>query len=1698
MNEYDIKQDIDAITSQSPVESQIQAIKKINFPEAPMGQSTLVTRDLQENVADQIVDTEKPTRGVEFNPDTTEVYSGGIALPGAAYNTRRQITAENGNPLYFKPNYQAVAPFPETTPVGPVKSETLDYNKLAWQVATANGYALDREYIGYIPVIEPGRASWWSHFVQSGKGFVSNLPSMVKQGVYNLGGLAAKTAGGFATLAQTGYDLAANALFGDESYKEVFKDNWDNLKTYVDAVNHVVDDIDKDLSTSQRYTMAALDADLSDQTFRAKSARGLSSAAGTFGVALLSGNPELMFALLNAADMNEMRHNALNAGVAPGWAEAYSIGGTAVNTALDLIQFDTFLGVHTLTKEGTKDFLKRLAKDGLYKGSIRLGKETAKMFTVENALNLATETATEMIQEGISGAFDEDFLNTPVERLAIAGLSAAAMSLVTIPARLRHMRYEDALKTAKVLGVYSETVAARKNVVDLVNRWADNGQIDANSKDKIIDLIWSEAPETVVKTIREGVLGQIDKISDKEKAEFYKALQNMKKSKMALGEQFKKLDVNVNTALQNTGFSDAEKTMINGMVRGLAAMKMLQDGTNPSEIKVPKFVINNSQKGSSYDPKTNTITITTAWSNTDYTKGRDINAADDDYRKYIAPGFIPSTQQSDFMSSIIHEVGHWVDYQIGEKGFSDFLEHYYRNIATVFGNQRSTDVYNASKQGTKRLVKEKNYVDNKMATEWSAQSLSRLGKRSAEYFGLGGSKAAKFLSYANLMLNQLSEFSKEQGLKNTEAIDNFQTAMQESVKQNADIVNAMIDLYGSDKIKQMVKDFMNDTTNPDEDFVEYLARHDALKDLFHVLDSFADSVTLDKVKDFFDNESEIQNFVTAGDMYFRSGYDQAVADVKARRDAVKQKAAEGAGAVPKTKTASNNMRQVALSNGQVVSVPSDVPNFGGDEGLDFVKKQLGVEEKLPNDYIVNTDPVADIKQSFDSGKGNPVDEIPSYDRKVDGRTLDEDMNILSNGIMNRLKNLPNKFVKWMASSPWGWGLDRIVTTIFGREASDKLDLAGKYSKKSALLSNSYRDFMVQLKPLIGDINTDQHKAMLAYKTMNANLGFVRVSDVDIVIPNSNGMTTKKDLTGWEVLGVYLTKRMGEKYANRIQQSTKTDINELIAQLTPEEKQFGEIMSDFLRDTWIKKFGDKNAVPQYWPILDFEHEILGEVNIDNLRQRMNTNNPIAITDAGRVFSKELSRFASMDSGFYQTVKRLRDALQYGGAEGRNIKDEIDAEFKRRSVVLAAQIKSSFGDDGYNNIIRLLDTMIADPKEQMLDSAASRTLNQMGMNIIRSLLSFKFMSLPKNMTNLAMMWGGAKDQGAYWNAFAEGVGNMKRTWEYMLEHSSEIRMRYNNIGYNEFLDQRNTGGNAAPMFKGISKIFAKLNWTGDKTAGMAKMTAALDMMGDTGLKMFMLNGDAVANIYGGYGLIKDYMAQGLSEDEAFKKLDRYIVEHQSSSNLTMKPLKQLEANKSIAGQIMAFTSEGLAKWSSIFGTFDEVRMGTAEKSEAFANALSIGLSMVLYAALTAGIYDLWDDDEKVREEAVNSLSGALIDQLAGMTVLGNGIITPFLQNMAGVGGRSGISAPIWTYLTEGTTNLQKGEYDRIITKALEATGILVGANSLYNDMLGMMFVNSDEPDVREAGFRMLLGHTPKYAEKRTGVKLSEENIENEEED
>lgn len=1695
MDENKLKNDIKNVTAQSPVNRKIQAAKSMGVPAGADGQSTLVTGDVEGNVAEQIVDT--PDRGIAFDPNSTEVYTGGTALPNLNYNTRRQTAEDRGNPLYFEPNYQPVVPYVVNTPAGSVESTTLDSQKLAWQLAVSNGLGDDRNYVGYTPVPDVGRLSWWSHFVGGAKGRAAAMPFTLAKGISGAIGTASKALSYVESpFIEAAVDLANGNP--DSIVSDIIKGI--NLKSdsatgeLFNTFNIMMDAVDDAVSPTEKLLVQSFDADPEDSTFRAQSARGVASGAVSFGVAAMTGNPELAFTLLNFANANEMRKQALSAGVAPLWAEAYGIAAPTINSALDAIQFDVYInGLGTVAGSMT-DLYKNLTASGL----VKLGGAVAS-----HGAEMLGEAAVEMVQESIEGAFDPDFWANPEDRLAIAALSAIAIKGATIPVSVRHAKWEKQVELAKSLGVYDQLAAVRTATKDLVESWAKAGRINESQKNELMEMIMRDAPDKVIRDLRAGVKGQLDKIPAKDRVEFAEMLRNID-PKAVTQQEFDKLNANADAALAGLNVSDDIKTMAKGLINGVARLMMVARGTKPSEIKIPKFVLTN-KGASSYNATTNTIALSTQWSNTDFTKVRGSQTSD--FNPLVSAGFVPSTKQSDFMSSLIHEMGHWVDYQIGDKGFSDFLEHYYNNIATVFGNEKALAVYNASQQGGKRITRNRGeYTSERNATEYMAQALSRLGKRSAEFFGLGKSKANRFISYANLMLNQMPQLQGAAGKRNADMIARVQEAMAEVVGRNAQIIDNMIEAYGSERIRATVQEYMKSGANRDMPMAQYLMEHDMLKDLYDVLDSFADAATLNKVRDFFDSTEQIESFVTAGDTYFNTGYDNEVEAVKQRRAEAAQKAAQEAGTAPATTTAKNNVKQVTLSNGQTVSVPKNVQNFGGDKGIDAVRKLLKGDNESdrianPNDYVAGTDPVAEVQQAFEQGKNDPVDETPSYDVEVDGRKLGEDIAGLTQGIMKRAKNLPNKVVKWAASSPWGWGLDRIMITMFGRDVAEKLDVGGKYTQRNALRSGMFNRFMKNLEPIIGNIETDNRAAMFKYKTMLNQLGFVRVKDVEINNPVVPELSNKRDLTGWEVMYVYLMKRMGEKYGNRVQQSTKTDINELIATLTDEEKQFADTMSDTLRGIWADRVGEDRAVFNYFPIMDAEHSFFDETNIDNLKARMETDSPISIEDAGRLFSKEISRMSSWESGYYRTLKRIRDVLQYKGAEGRNIDPAVDDELKRASGILAGQIKDIFGVDGYHNVLRLLDQQIADPQEQMLDSASSKTLNQMGMNVIKGLLSFKFMSLPKNMTNLAMMWGGANDQSTYWNGFAEGVSNMKRTWEYMMKHSKEIQIRYKDAGYNEFLDQRNTGGNTAPIFKGISKLFAKMDWNSDKTGGMAKMSAALDMMGDAGLKLFMLNGDAVANIYGGYGLIKDYMAQGMTEEEAFSKLDRYIVEHQSSSNLAMKPLRQLEANKSLAGQLFAFTSEGVAKWASVLGTFDEVQMGTATKSEAIANALSVAASMVLFAFLGAGVWDLWDDDDKVREEAVKSLEGAMIDQVFGATIVGNGFITPMIQNLAGVGGNTGISAPIWSVLTEGITNLKRGEYDRIATKAMEASGLLIGANALYNDIQGMMFMNADDPDLREAGFRMLAGRTPGYAEKRTGAKIrnrDNENVENSDEE
>lgn len=1956
MNDDTIQNQIAEITGTSPAATQVEAQKPIESVPTYSTLRTGTADTIQEAPAQQYENT--TVGGVEFTPDTDEVMMAGTGIKGLGYDTRFKTPEDAGDPLYFEPNFLPVEPYP----VGNIESTTLNDRKLGYELAKSMG-AYDRDYIGYYRLPEPGSLSWWSHFNGAAMQWIESSPSMfVKMGT-GVGTTALKTAPAIlnATWQAVAEQMAEKSP--ESAAGSFFKVVFDNYKENIEALNNMQKIVNDAVSPLERRAFDMWNADFKDTTsFKARSAQGVVSGFGSFGLAGITKMPNLMFTLLNFSEVADMRNKALNFGVSPLWAEAYSIGTAGLNSWLDTLQFDALVNSSNLLQYGTLEYLQNLGKKGLWQG---IKKHALREVGVGGA-----EAAVEMFQTNLEEFYNPEYRKDPTESLAIAAISAFALKAVTLPASVRHANLEEQEALAEKYGVGDLFRSLRASGYILADDMISKGALQPSQRDAFVQSLISEAPDFVVRTLREGTQGEMDKISPEARKEMASLLQTIIKNRGATvfsPETMQKLDTQTADALSGIrqGISDSDVTMIQGLVRGAYVVANIAHANDKNwTFTVPKFVVATNKDGISfYSPKTNTIGIHGTRSNTANTN---MSA---NYASQVVSGFRRSTEASDQMASILHEMSHWLDHVVGQNGFGDFLENYYNDIARVFGKEKAQELRDASNDGVNRVSTKK---EKGKSTEQHAQAVARLGKRAAESFGLGKSATNQFLSYANIVLNQLSNLEGKGGEKLSNSIDAYQEALRSAINQNMQHLSDLIEVYGSDTIKEALSKF-NDEESGYDDFAQYLADKNMLKELYDVMDNFSDAAGLQKISDLFNgNRVAMDNFVTAGDKMFRNGYDSAVEEVRQRRQDAKNKAENKA----KPVEAKADKDAVVTGDGVVISKTndkidaSDMPTFFDDKSVeheevdtwhgtksifDRFKTLIGTGEKgsahgwgiylttlkdrakhywhdialrdniipinidytyynsdtstyykgsasikndgalheafqewyhtwasqhdddtdilwytreqlldedglLPdqynnasekqirkanlliryikaraqeeygfdgdvlditfnvsgdfgqvlktitpdtdtmlqedkmlidqNDYVqgkiqeineelnlgikdsgirgvaiynkiadvlgdeeaaskllsqhgingieytgfvdgrsfVVFDPetikIVDIyrnrntieemeegstgqmqdwakaalgakesvKQSFESAK--ETKQIPA-DKQIDGRNLTDDINMASNGLSKRVAQPMNKFVKWASSSKWGWGLDRILVTILGRDAAEKFDVAGKYSAKQAARTRYWDEFQKRLEPLFG--KKDKTEFMFKYKTMVTDLGFVRMNNVEMINPANTALSFKRNITGWEAMYVYLMDRQG--YGARVQKSTTTNIKDIIALLSSKEKSFANAMSDQLMDMYKRTFKEGSRYENYFPIQSAEHELYNELSIDSLTARQKTNDAIAIIDAGRVFSQYVSRWASHESGYFETIKRLRDVFGYRGVSANEAgpgyifnADEEKSRIKA-SAQVAAAVRQVLGNDGYDNLMNNINSEIQDKQELLFDKSRQNVLTQLGNDIMKSILANKVISFPKNAVNMMMMFGGAKDQSLYWNSFAEGWAKPKETYDYMMAHSNEIKQRWGSAGgYNEYLDQRTLGGNTAPAMKAVSKAFANMKWDGDRTNNMAKFSAVMDMLGDAGLKLFMQSGDMIANVYGGYGLIKDYIAQGMTEEEAFKKLDRYIIEHQSSSNLAMKPLIQKEHMGDFLGQVFAFTSEGVAKGASIMGTFDEVKMGTATRSEAITNAASIAISMALYSILAAGAWDLLSDDEKVQEDTQKALVNTVIDQVFGVMVAGNALISPMISYMIGDTRLSGMSTPFYNYAIDAGTALKKGNYFEAWLKAQSALGLPIGADNAWNTMLGISLLTDPNPQVREAGKLMMMGYTKNRAAKRAGI--DKETIEN----
>ena len=1678
--EDDIRQDINAVVSTSPAARQQQAQNFVNqTPPAPqemtpaptpsptgVGMTTRATTPSGEvlpTATTQEVTT--PNRGVKFtdNPEeATDVYTGGGAVPGETYYTRyRDTDGSEGDPFYFVPNFQPVVPYVVSTPNGDFETNTTNSHKIAWQIEQGLVGYPDVDYAGYYRVPNIGKESWWSQFSHALVGGTAKLPIQLTQGAFNLGGTPVN--GTVRAIAEA----TKGSVVGDT----------------MGAIGDGFENFSNVMNSGANSMLAGLDSyfvgDPTDQSMSASIARAIGGAIPALGAAILTKRPDLVFIPLAFSGAENMRQEALNAGLSPMASHAAAMGASTAIGALDTVSYGIGLaGTSALAARGATEVLKDLNRSGLY----RFGK-----LTTRELAGGSVEAGTEMIQTAIENSFNADFWEDPTDELAVAGIAGFAMKAMMLPESVRHARAEERELLAQRKGVAAELQSVRQEGIKLVDSWVEAGKLPLSMRDEALDLLIRKSPEVVVRTIQEGIAGQLDKTPAKTRQSFARKLSEIDPAAVS-AKEYAALDAKVLESIRtsNVPFTEEEANTIRGIMRGLANIKLLEDGTLPSQIKVPKFIETVSTgEGGYYNRATNVIGISRFMS-------RDVQANVTDgrpYNQFVRPDWEVPEGLSERTEVIVHEMAHFVDQQVGE-GFGAFLREYYSAIKKVFGQERASAVragietagHRRTRTGTR--TKEE-YESPLYATENFAQAAGRLGREAGRALGLNNSRAQQFASYANIILNQLNKVSKGMGVvKIRTAIDNFQDALNAVISRNNKALDDLIQVYGSERLQAAARDFME---QHEFGFGDFLAQRDLLQDLYDVADAFYDAAGLEKLNTAFGGVAPA-DFVEQGQILFDSGFNRAFAPV------VEKSKQEMIGPTPE---------------------PIVVKEATADS---WAKTSVTPKESEETDaLIINETAQQNITESL--AKGQEV--INPFDVKVHGRTIKDDIAALTEGVAGReqMTDSPDsayaarkaKFINWCLGRKWLWGVDSIVQNLFGKSVGDFYDLQGRYAEKQATREAYINQFYAKVAPILGGKNIPYQ-----FDVFNNQMAMVRARNVSIR-NEPTGSVSKRDLTGWEVAYIYLTVRQGQQYANRIQMTTDSDLQTLIDTLSDKEKQMLDAMSEFLQgvrkdylthkyfngieptDDAGRQFMAKQTVPNYFPLQSARHAFYNETGIDTFKNRTDTSDPIAIVDAGKVFSRALNRYASARSDFFITVKRLKAALQFRGPEQLTSATKLEyneaeeQETIRQSARLAERVIGILGEDGYRNLINNLDYFLSSDANEPIQNTR---LNQIANNMYKYYLGFKPISFVKNLANITGFWGAASNQSVYWSNFAQGIGNAVETWKWMMDSVPLLKSRLGGSGIEEHLGLSAAGGDAAALFNRLKTIkFSK-----DSTGNLAKVTAALQALNELGLKSFMKTGDAVANVFGGYALMQDYMAQGMTKEQAARKLTRFIEEHQSSSNLTMKPLLQLEANKGIAGYLFTFMSEPVAKFSSMIRGFDSAARGDITKKEAAMNTVATATSMLVYSLIAAGVSGLFSDDEEAQEATQEALLREMLSTVGGMTIFGN-IVTPLLSNLLGVSTQGGVNVPVVDFFSDIATDIRKGEVEQVILKSLVASGLFLGAPTVANEIQGAMLLGSDDPDVREAGFMMLMGRTPNYAMTRTGtedVLNPKENVESEEEE
>jgi len=945
-------------------------------------------------------------------PSGGDAYIGGSVSPNSSVRASiRPLTQYAADPFWLESTDRFAPVGPWTAELSilnkPVKLDTTDPAKAAWQIATQYQGIPDDDFFGY-EYLPPKdlKESWWSSFMGDMAKGVAHVIADSPSSLYGM----LPTEGGIEESKKTAKQVAEENRSGNAGWGKAIDWLVKRAQAYVDFSENL-----EPLNRSRGAEIAGV----AGSSFASYAPVILTAGLGKAGV--IAGR--VMASILAASDTLSTRDSVLK------------LGGTAEEAQKASWKHLGFIGA----TEAASGIVGKAVNGALVRAAINRGASRALTQTIGAfggaAIGGTLDAGVEAIQdiygniaagrsgyEALFGWSREDW-NTFYGTLLLAALRIPAGG----EARAAGREFD---KVADVDNGYLELAAnLKKNLIDSAEK---NGVVVSEETKKRLDNLILEIyrnPEAIIdEDMRSVAQGFYDKISglDPDVVEKARTLIDAGRGDEISEQAMAEFDERVRSQPWFNGLMPNQQAAVLGEMRGMAYVGAFFFGQDPKTIKIPDLV-SRSDLGvevGGFAPLNNLVVINPQ------TFG--IGYGESPYNRFIPRGKKTdeySGNVKDPLNVLLHEFSHANDWNMKQQTVNDiveFIKWYTAAIEEVFGKNRAGAVAEAMYNNANdplinndmfRVWDRHNgaYTDVGNVTENRAQAVGKLLGKAKDYIGLTG-KPGQYIQAAHAIMKGYDEVNPIAG-----GISEYLQALKDYVKANSAVIKRIQDSVPAEKMRSAIRSYMggNDTID------WYGITPETLEEFAKSANAPLDSDALDYVTRAL-GEIELSDFV-----------DKAV-----------QEWDEAFGIRPRTETE------------QIV-----------DERKNEIDGGLNPEETYPledwsddDEDVSNTldSGILEIRDMIESRRGKRKSEFQKkLEKKFNGKTLAESMDDFE----KHLKE--HKFVKTGTFVDFMRGIPSYLSALGGEALVKDFDLVSRQDKYVNEVQKMTDKLMVKLKSLFG-------------------------------------------------------------------------------------------------------------------------------------------------------------------------------------------------------------------------------------------------------------------------------------------------------------------------------------------------------------------------------------------------------------------------------------------------------------------------------------------------------------------------------------------------------------------------------------------------------------------------------------------------------